>query len=434
MDIRAHVIKLNEQRINVIEQIRGELIATQGRDRSVEESAKIERMEADCLRIKNEIDEFVAIETRAVEAAQLRQAQESVFGAMTTNYSTPIQPVDELRAFLRGNGGQMAVNGGRFMEIDIAAAKREMDIIRMGGGAAELRALAWDTGSSGSLVPTTLARTLYQILEASISVYRMGTTKISTSSGENLVFPRLTTHAVATQVSGQGTVMAGGDPAFLKTTLGAFKYGNLVKVANEVLADSGIDLGPLLGTDMGRALARKIGADITTGTGSGQPTGIMTGIVGAGTIATGGSLITVGVNDLLNLKYSVADSYRQDPSCAWLMNDSTAGTLAKLRDNGTVGAFLWRPSLTAGLAQGTPDFLFDKPVYVDTNVAAQGSNAKSVWFGAASAFYIRTVGNPIIETDGSRYFDDDSVAFRAKWRVDSNYVDLTAANVIKQSV
>jgi HK97 family phage major capsid protein len=264
----------------------------------------------------------------------------------------------------------------------------------------------------------------------------MGTTKISTAAGENLVFPRLTTHSVATQVSGQGTVLAGSDPAFLKTTLGAFKYGNLVKVANEVLADSGIDLGPILGTDMGRALARKIGADITTGTGSGQPTGIMTAIVGAGTIATGGSLITPTVEKLLDLKYSVADSYRQDPSCAWLMNDSTAGTIAKLRDGagGTVGAFLWRPSLTAGLAMGTPDMLFDKPVYVDTNVAAQGSNAKSVWFGAASAFYIRTVGNPIIETDGSRFFDDDSVAFRAKWRVDSNYVDLTAANVIKQSV
>jgi HK97 family phage major capsid protein len=436
MDIRAHVVKLNEQRINVIEQIRGELIATQGRDRSGEESAKIERMEADCLRIKNEIDEFVAIETRAVEAAQLRQAQESVFGAMTTNYSTPIQPVDELRAFLRGNGGQMSANGGRFMEIDIAAAKREMDIIRMGGGANELRALAWDTGSSGSLVPTTLARTLYQILEASISVYRMGTTKISTGSGENLVFPKLTTHAVATQVSGQGTALAGSDPVFAKVTLGAFKYGELVRVANEVLADSGIDLGPLLGADMGRALARKIGTDITTGTGTGQPTGIMTAIVGSGTIATGGSLVTVGVNDLLNLKYSVNDMYRQDPSCAWLMNDSTAGTIAKLRDGGggTVGAFLWRPSLTAGLAMGTPDMLFDKPVYIDTNVAAQGSNAKSVWFGAASAFYIRTVGNPIIETDGSRYFDSDEVGFRAKWRVDSNYVDLTAANVIKQSV
>jgi HK97 family phage major capsid protein len=78
--------------------------------------------------------------------------------------------------------------------------------------------------------------------------------------------------------------------------------------------------------------------------------------------------------------------------------------------------------------------LFDKPVYIDTNVAAQGSNAKTIWFGAASAFYIRTVGNPIIETDGSRYFDTDEVGFRAKWRVDSNYVDLTAANVIKQSV
>ena len=145
---------------------------------------------------------------------------------------------------------------------------------------------------------------------------------------------------------------------------------------------------------------------------------------------------------LIDLQYSVADEYRNSPSCAWLMHDSTAGTLAKLRDGagGTVGAFLWQPSLTNGVAGGVPDRFLDKPVYTDSNVASQSSNAKTVLFGDMSAYYVREVGNPVIESDASVYFATDEVGFRAKWRVDGDCIDPTtgstvgAINVIKQSV
>jgi HK97 family phage major capsid protein len=132
----------------------------------------------------------------------------------------------------------------------------------------------------------------------------------------------------------------------------------------------------------------------------------------------------------------VNDEYRNDPSAAWLMNDSTAGTLRKLRDGagGTVGAFLWAPSLTQGVAGGVPGTFLDKPVYTDSNVAAQGSNAKTVAFGAWNAFYIRNVGNVVVESDQSRYFDTDQTGFRVKTRTDSDVIDLTAFNILKQSV
>jgi HK97 family phage major capsid protein len=435
MDIRAHVVALNEQRINVIEQIRGELVATAGRERTAEETVKIERMEADVARLKAEIDEFVAVETRNAEAVALREAQSFLYGEAAP--AKQMSPNEELRALLSGRGGTVdPVTGQRYMEIDIRGAAREMAVIRNGGGVNELRALAWDTGSSASLVPTTLARSLYQYLEAGIAAFRMGTTKINTTSGEPLLFPRLGAHSIATQVSGQGTTLAGTDPTFARMQLDAFKYGELVRVSSEMLADSGIDLGAFLGADIGRALSRKIDVDLIVGSGSGAPNGIMTAVSGSGTIATGGSLITPTVEKLIDLKYSVNDQYRSDPSCAWLMNDSTAGTLAKLRDGagGTVGAFLWRPSLTAGLMQGAPDMFLDKPVFVDPNVAAQGSNAKTVAFGAMSAYYVRTVGNPIIETDNSRFFDTDEVAYRGKFRVDGDLIDTTAINVIKQNV
>ena len=153
MDIRAHVVALNEQRINVIEQIRGELVATAGRERTAEEAVKIERMEADVARLKAEIDEFVAVETRNAEAVALREAQSFLYGEAAP--AKQMSPNEELRALLSGRGGTVdPVTGQRYMEIDIRGAAREMAVIRNGGGVNELRALAWDTGSSA--FPTTV--------------------------------------------------------------------------------------------------------------------------------------------------------------------------------------------------------------------------------------------------------------------------------------
>jgi HK97 family phage major capsid protein len=428
VDIRAHVEKLNEARMRAWEAQKSELDVTAGRERSAEEQARIERMDAEIDALDAEIREFVMRESREHEAAELREAQSRVFGEAPK----PVAAVDELRAFL-----DASLRGERVsMEIDIRGAQRERQLLRAGASPEELRVLAWDTGSSGSLVPTALARTLYEYMEASNGIFRAPTTKLNTTSGEQLELPRVAVHGIATQVAGQGTAIAGSDPTFGKMTLNAFKYGQLVVVASEVVQDAAVDVSGFLGRNIGRALGRDIATDLVVGTGSGQPNGIMTAIVGAGTIATGGSLITPTVEKLIDLQYSVNDEYRNSPDAAWLMNDSTAGTLRKLRDGagGTVGAFLWQPSLTQGIQGGQPDRLLDKPVYTDPNVAAAGSNNKTVAFGDMSAYYVRTVGNPVIESNASRYFDTDQIGFRGKWRVDGDLIDTAAVNVIKQSV
>jgi HK97 family phage major capsid protein len=429
MDIRAHVIALNEQRARVVSELRAELDATAGRERNQEEAAKIARLDARIDEIDAEVREFVARETREQEAAVLREQTMSVFGEHQVVRAE--QNADQLlRSWAQDR------HNHNVLEVNLRGAQRERELLRQGASPDEIRALAWDTGSSASLVPTTLARTLYEYMEASNGLLRAPTTKFTTASGENMDFPKLAAHAIATQVSGQGTALAGTDPTFSKMTLGAFKYGELVVVANEVLADSAIDIASFLGRDMGRALGRKTATDYVTGGGTTAPEGLMTAIVGSGTISTGGSLITPTVEKLIDLQYSVIDEYRNGGSAGWLMHDSTAGTLRKLRDGagGTVGAFLWEPSLTNGVINGVPDRLLGHPVYTDSNVASQGSNAKSVAFGDFSAFYIRTVGNATIERDDSVKFVEDQAAFRIKVRTDSGLIDTTAWNAIKQSV
>jgi HK97 family phage major capsid protein len=428
VDIRAHVITLNEARARVFNELKAVLDDTAGRERNEEEKATIGRLDVRLDEIDAEVREFVARETRESEAAELREMQSRIFG----QEPKAVTATDELRAFV-----EAALRGEKVsLEVNIRGAARERELLRQGASAEELRVLAYDTGSSASLVPTTLARTLYEYMEASNGIFRAPTTKLNTTSGEQLELPRVNAHGIGTQVIAQGTAIGGTDPTFLKMTLNAFKYGQLVVVANELVEDNAVDISGFLGRNIGRALGRVIATDLVVGTGSAEPNGIMTAIVGSGTIATGGSLITPTVEKLIDLQYSVNDEYRNSPDAAWLMNDSTAGTLRKLRDGagGTVGAFLWQPSLTQGIIGGQPDRLLDKPVYTDPNVAAAGSNNKTVAFGDMSAYYVRTVGNPVIESDTSRYFDTDQIGFRGKWRVDGDLIDTTAVNVIKQSV
>lgn len=429
MDIRARVIALNTERLNIIEQLRAELEATAGRERSEEESAKIARMDADITRIDAEVREFVERETREQEAATLREQSAHLFGE-----SNVIRAERSAADLFREWACTPSLPGHNSLEVDIRAAQKERELLRQGASAEEIRAIAWDTGTSGSLVPVTLARSLYQYMEASIAMFRAPTTKITTAAGEKIQFPKVLAHAIATQVKAQGTALAGSDPTFSQMILDAYKYGNLVYVASEVLEDSGVDLSGFLGQNMGRALGRDIDVDLVVGVGTTGPKGIVPATTGS--VLTGGTAIAPTIDTLISAQYAIADEYRNSPSAAFLMNDSTAGTLRKFRDGGagTVGAYVWEASPTNGMVGGQPDRLLGKPVYSDPNVAEQGSAAYPVVFGDLSAYYVRQVGNPVIERDDSVKFAEDQVAFRAKWRVDGDLIDENAVVKVYQHV
>jgi HK97 family phage major capsid protein len=424
MDLRARVITLNETRARVWEEGKRLLDDTASREMSAEERQTWDRINERLNDIDAEVQSLVSREQREREAAEIREINARIFGEAPK--AVVADPNAELRAFLAGGRGSYEVN--------IQPVIRERELLRQGGGVAEFRALYSDTGNSGSLVPTTLARTLYEVLEASIAMFRAPTTKLTTASGERLEIPTLPTHTLGTQVIAQGTAIGGTDPGFSKMALDAYKYGSLVSVANELLSDSAIDLASFLGRDMGRALGRIIDADLVVGTGTNEPNGIMT--AGSVRVTTGGSLLTPSYDVLVNAVYSIADTYRSSGSAGWLMADSTAGTIRKLRDGagGTIGAVLWEPSLTNGLVNGQPDRLLGFPVFTDPNVQAAGSANRTVAFGDMSAYYVRQVGNPVIEADGSFGFDKDLTTFRAKWRVDGDLIDTGAVTVIRQAV
>lgn len=434
MDINARVKELDTEFLRTWEEGKELLdeVPRQGEEFSAEQEEKWQRMNAAMNDNRSERERLMTANQRAAEAAQIREAELSDFGEARVQHAV-VQEAEAIRSWLTKVAEKQPVTD---FIVPVQRAQHESMLIRGGLDASEARALAWDTGSVASAVPVTTSRTLYQYLEASIAMFRMPTSRLMTTTGEQMKFPKLGAHAIATQVSGQGTTLAGTDPTFLSMVLDAYKYGELVIIANEVLQDTVINITDFVFKDVGRALGRKIDADLVAGSGSGAPNGLMTALVGSGTIATGGSLITPTYEKLVDLVYSVNDEYRNGGSAAFLMNDTTAGTLRKLRDGagGTVGAVLWEPSYQTGIQATTPDRLLGYPVYTDPNVASQASNNKIVAYGDMSAYYVRTVGDVAIESDASRYFDTDQTGVRGKWRVDGDLIDTTAANAMKQNV
>ena len=291
-------------------------VARERRDMTAEESTTYDRMMRDIDDLDLEIRDRIERRDREHQAARLRENDHHIFGSRGVA-SRETAEQDSLRRWLRGETW-----GVNELEIDIQRARREAELIRQGASPTEVRALAWDAGSGSLTVPTTMARSLYEALEANIAAFRMGATTMNTASGEPMQLPILSTHAVATQVAGQGTTLAGSDPVFTRMNLDAFKYGQLVRVSNELLQDSAVDIAGMLGRDIGRALGRVIDADLVLGTGTGEPRGVMVAAAaaGAGSVTTGGSLVSPSYDTLVNAVYSLNDSYRAN-GAVWLMRD-----------------------------------------------------------------------------------------------------------------
>lgn len=113
--------------------------------------------------------------------------------------------------------------------------------------------------------------------------------------------------------------------------------------------------------------------------------------------------------------------YRNSPNAGWVIKDSTAGAVRKLKD--TSGRYLWESSVVAG----QPDLILAKPVYTDPYMPAAAADAKSVLFGDLSAYFVRLVNGVRFESSEHFAFDRDVVTFRALVRGDGALADQSGA-------
>ncbi len=419
MSVKDQINALHAERNKAIEEERSVLESIKaGELPDAEQQAKLAAIDAKVRENDTQVRALIERTEREREAAELRADSERVFGAAFVQRDE--RQLHDFRAWYNTPAHERSD-----FDLDIRNAIKEREMLRRGATVEEVRNVLYsDTGSIGSAVPTTMARSLAEYMEASIAAFRLGATVHTMSTGEPVDWPKLTAHSIGTQIIAQGTVIGGTDPTFGTLTTTPKRFGQLVRVSNTALTDVVFDVDGFLGRDIGRGIGRVVDAFLVSG-------GATNPIVysSLGTVATGGTVadLNLQLNGLIDVTYAINDEYRR--SAKWLVRDATAGAMRKIRldAGGTLGEFAWERSLQAG----QPDRFLGHEVVTDPNVASLASNATIGAFGDFSPYYIHAVGNVTVDSSTERYFDTDETGFRGRWRVDGGWSDLNSAVTIR---
>jgi len=394
----SHINRISEQRANSWEQAKAVLdfAAGENRDLSAAEAEEFGRINADL----DKLDERRQTLISAIEREQAIDESRNRIGLGGLLGREDVKSDDrsddaELRSVLLGE-------------------KRQMTF--------EKRAV--DKAAAPGTVPTSVYGSIINNLVQANPIRDVATV-VSTQSGENLQVPSTSANSTASLVAESAQATA-SSPTFVTRTLGSYKYLVLVQMSRELATDQGVDVVGFLGRQAGFALGAATRAAFTTGTGSSQPTGLMTSTTLGATGGTGVSGAFTA-DKLIELAYSVSAPYRAVPGCGFMLNSASLGaarSLKAINATGTVGSLEYM--FQVGL-QGQADSILGYPIYVNESMASTAVSAKSVAFGDFSRYFIREVNGISVETSTDFAFDYDLITTKVILRTDGLLIDQTGA-------
>ena len=375
--------------------------ANENRAMTGEEETAWNKANSDINTIDARAKAILDAEKRRDEADAMFADLEKRKAAAGVETATDDDPSAKLRKFLQGESGRSMELRGKFP-------------------APELRTgLVKGTNSAGGYtVPTSFYDRLIQHLIFNAAILQTNATVLNTETGEVIQVPKTTAHPTAALVA-EGVAIGEVDPTFGQVNLAAYKFANLIQISRELIQDTGVDLDGYMSQRSGVALGNAFGAYAVTGTGSSQPTGVLTqassGLQSANTGATG----AFTADDVISMFYSLIPPYRTNAQ--WFLSTTALSLIRKFKT--TTNGYIWQPSYQIG----QPDTLQGKPVIEDPNMPTIALSSKSVLFGDFTNFFVRMAGPIRYERSDDYAFNTDTVTFRAIMRADSNLVDTTGA-------
>ena len=281
---------------------------------------------------------------------------------------------------------------------------------------AEYRAQSEGTNTAGGyLVPRGFRNKLIERMKLYGGIAE-NVEVITTSEGNALDYPTLDDTAnVGEIVAEGGTFAAGADLVFGTRSLVAYKYmaggaGNLpLKVSWELLQDSAVDISGLVARALGTRIARLQAVHWATGTGSGQPQGIVT------PITTSGTITTVSYAELLATVNFLDPAYWS--GAKWLMNQATWASIQGLVDTTGRPLINGQSDSIGGPIGGRT--LLGFPVVLDQAMPSKAAAAKFLAFGNLSeAYVIRRVKDVTLVTLTELYAANGQTGFMSWARAD----------------
>lgn len=285
-----------------------------------------------------------------------------------------------------------------------------------------LNALQEGTDSEGGyLVPDEFERTLVEALEEE-NVFRTLAHVIRTSSGDRKI-PVVASKGSASWVDEEGAYQE-SDDAFSQVSIGAYKLGTMIKVSEELLADSVFDLEAYISKEFARRIGSREEESFFNGDGKGKPLGILASAGGAEVGVTAASATAITADEVIDLFYSLKAPYRKN--AVWLLNDATVKQIRKLKDS--TGQYLWQPSLVAG----TPDTILGRPVKTSAFMPTAAAGAKTIAFGDFKYYWIADRQGRTFKKLSELFATTGQVGFMGTQRVDGKLILPEAIKVLQQ--
>lgn len=296
---------------------------------------------------------------------------------------------------------------------------------------ANFRALQTDTGGAGGYtIPEGFWAKVTETMKMFGGVLQVAEI-VTTATGNPLPWATNDDTANVGEILEEGSAISEQDVSFGQKTLGAYTASSkMIRVSNLLLQDTGIDLEAFLGRRAGERIGRIENTRLTTGTGSSQPQGLITGAT-TGKTTAGSTAITY--LELIDLIHSVDAAYRMG-NCGWMMHDLILAYVRKIKDDSGgagVGRPIWEPSVQAGV----PDLLLGYKYTINNDMASTvATTNKTMAFGDfRSGYVVRKVAGGSMSRLTERYAEYLQTAFFGYERFDGLVQDASAYKLLVQT-
>lgn len=292
------------------------------------------------------------------------------------------------------------------------------------------------SAAGGYLVPNGFRQKLVEVRKA-FGGFASEVETLSTDTGGPLEYPTNDDTANEGDITAESAAVASGaDLTFGTVTLNAYKYtsagagSNLpLRVPVELLQDAAFDVEGLVSRKLGQRIQRKQASHWVTGTGVGQPKGIV-----AASLTADRDLDTADTpdyEDLVEFQDLLDEEY--DPNAKWLMRKSSWTLLRLIVDlNG-------RPIIqdsTQGISSRPARTLLGKEVVIDEAMPVLSSAADTfaIAYGDfREAYVIRRVSNLVVVVNPYSRAANGEVEFTAWERADGNIQNRSAYKILQNN-
>ena len=412
---------------------------------SAEDSEEITRLSAEMTSVRGQIDQLDQLEGAIVrnEAGQETWAEVAGSGVPVVDESvTDPFPLSRLARAAAGGGlpppitvrPELVARERRFLNAgmtarDIVEAYQRGHAFTIDDETQQIRVLSVGTDTAGGyLVPTITDRNLYDAREFVGGVRMAGATVVTTETGAEMDFPKVTTHFAVTGTleTAEGDAATATEDTMGQTAVPTYEYTALAEVTNQLLMDNVVDLESYLAKMLGRVMAKKTEMRYHHGTGASMPKGIMNSPPAGQTITSNTTLVVKFVD--LKMLFQLDAEYITDfDMVRWLMGSQTYGEFVFLVDSQGRPILPQVPSAMPGRRLLEAPAIFSS--FISTGLAA--SSYPVVVGNFEDAYIIRDVSGTTITASAHAEFKKRLVVFQAAGRHGGNIQDPEAVRFLK---